>query len=345
MQMSRDLAIERLITNLAVMKPASVKEDNIKQTLKLESLLDSNEYIAEDKIDGCHYIMVADRFFSTELIEKTNNYPHFNTFFADLGMPNLILDGEINYPGKTSQYCTRVTGSDPSTATAFQLKNGYIHYTIWDMLRTPKGTWLINEPLIKRRKILEYFYDNYIKGTEMEQYIRLTKWVEDNKRNFRDSIWDDGGEGIILKRKDSIYVMGKKPAWQWVKVKNSDTADLFISGYEPPTMAYNGKDFDNWPYWKEVNGVTVPVTKNYYLGWIGALELSAYVNGIPTKICTCSGISEALRKELTEDQERFLGTVVKISYMERTEAGYPRHPRFMEFHESKVESECEWVFE
>ncbi len=343
--MSRDAAIERLVTSLAVMKPATIKDDNVKQVPKLEQLLDSKDYIAEDKIDGCHYIMVANRFFSTELVEKTNNYPHFHKFFSELNMPNLILDGEVNYPGKTSQYCTRVTGADPSTASAFQSKNGYIHYTLWDMLRTPKGTWLINEPLVNRRKLLEYFYDNYIKGTKLEPYIHLTKWVQDNKREFRDSIWEDGGEGIILKKKDSIYVMGKKPAWQWVKIKNKDTTDLFISGYEQASQSYTGKDFDNWPYWKEINGVTMPVTKYYYLGWIGAIELSAYVDGVPTKICTCSGISEQLRMELTENMDNYIGRVVKISYMEKTEAGYPRHPRFEEFHESKTAAECEWQFE
>lgn len=340
-----DFAIESLVSSLAVMKPATIKDDNIKQVAKLELILDSKDYVAEDKIDGCHYIMAADRFFSTELVEKTHNYPHFQKFFRDLGMPNLILDGEINYPGKTSQYCTRVTGADPSTAVRFQQTNGFIHYTVWDILRTPKGTWLINEPLYKRRKILEYFYDNFIKGTPMQEYIRLTQWVEDDKRRFRDSIWEDGGEGIILKKKDSIYVMGKKPAWQWVKIKGKDTADLFISGFEPATRLYTGKDFDNWPYWETENGVTVPVTKYHHLGWIGAMELSAYVDGKPVKVCTCSGISEALRKELTEGKDNFIGRVVKISYMERTEAGYPRHPRFEEFHESKTASECTWEFD
>lgn len=343
--MGRDAAIERLVTNLAVMKPAMVKDTNIKQLARLELLLDSNEYVAEDKIDGCHYMLVADRFFSTGLVEKSNNFPHFQKFFRGLGMPNLILDGEINYPDRTSQYCTRVTGADPSTAGAFQLANGYIHFTVWDMLRTPKGTWLINEPLVTRRKTLEYFYDNYVRGTEIEPYFHLTEWVEDDKRRFRDSIWEAGGEGIVLKKKDSIYLMGKKPAWQWVKIKQTDTADLFITGFEPATIDYGGKDFDNWPYWQEVNGVSRPVTKYHYLGWIGAMELSAYVNGEIVKICTTSGFSEQLRKELSEKQEEMLGRVVKVSFMEKTEAGYPRHPRFEEFHETKTAEECTWQFE
>lgn len=342
--MNNRLAVEQLIAHVSVMKPSSIKDDNIKHVARLESLFDSNEYIAEDKIDGCHYLLTHDRFFSTELVEKTHNYPHLNEFFFSLGMPNLILDGEINYPGKTSQYCTRVTGAEPSTAKAFQERNGYIHYTVWDILRTPKGTWLIDKPLYQRRKILEYFYDTYIRGTKIEPYVRLTKWVENNKRQFRDAIWDAGGEGIILKKKDSIYAMGKKPMWQWVKVKEKDTADLFITGYDAPTHLYGGKDFDNWPYWGEHNGASVPVTKFHYLGWIGAIELSAYVNGKITKICTVSGMTEDIRKQISDNRDAFLGRVVKVSFMEKTEAGYPRHPRFEGFHEGKLSTECSWEF-
>lgn len=339
-----DEAVARLVSKLAVMKPSTVKSDNMKSVLKLEALYDSPDYIVEDKIDGCHYMQVGCRFFSTDHVEKTDNYPHLRDFFIKLGMPNLILDGEINYPGKTSQYCTKVTGADPSTAEKFQQQNGWIHYTVWDMLRTPKGTWLINEPLYKRRKVLEYWYNTFVVGSPMEPYIHLTSWVAENKRQFKDNIIASGGEGVVLKKINSLYVMGKKPAWMWVKYKQQDTADLFITGFEPAKVDYSGRDFDSWPYWMEIGGESKPVSKYHYFGWIGAIELSAYVNNKPTKICTCSGISEALRKSISENPDSFIGKVVKISYMEKTEAGYPRHPRFEDFHESKTKEECEWEF-
>ena len=337
-------AIERLVSKIAVMKPASIDFENVKEVLKLEKLFTSDDYIADEKIDGCHYMMVACRFFSTDHIEKTENYPHLRDFFIKLDMPNLILDGEIYYPGRTSQYCTRVTGSDPSTAVSFQNKNGLIKYALHDMIRTPKGTWLINKPWCERRPIVEYFYEKYIKGTPMEQHIILTKWVDKDKKQYADSIIADGGEGVILKKKNSLYVMGKKPAWMWVKYKLKDEADLIITGYEPSKIEYTGSNYDNWPYWKEVNGVVKPVTKNYYMGWIGALELSSYVEGHLTKICTCSGFDETLRKEFSENGEKYLNKVVKVTYMQKTEAGYPRSPRFDCFHESKIFNECVWEF-
>ena len=149
-------------------------------------------------------------------------------------------------------------------------------------------------------------------------------------------------EGVVLKKVDSLYIMGKKPMWQWMKLKQKDEADFFVTGYEDPKVEYTGKNITDWNYWKEVNGILMPVTKYYYMGWIGAIEFSAYVNGEVTKICTCSGISEELRAEISANPAKYINRVAKVTFMEKTEAGYPRHPRFEQFHESKTARECTW---
>lgn len=330
---------------IQVMKPAHIDEDNGNHLKRMEQILIASDYAAEEKIDGCHYLCYGGRFMSTDNVEKTANYPHLWEFFAKLYLPNLILDGEINYPGKTSQFCTRVTGANPGAAKAFQSSYGLIHYTIWDILRTPKGTWLINVPYKQRREILEQFYDRFIRGTSMEKYIHLTDMRTTDKKTFFEDIIASGREGVVLKKLDSLYVMGKKPMWQWMKLKQKDTADLIITGYKEPTVEYNGKNIETWPYWKDVRNEMRPVTKDYYNGWIGALELGAYVNGELVFICTCSGLDEELKATISSNRNMFLGKVVKISYMEKTEAGYPRHPRFEMFHESKVPEECTWILE
>lgn len=330
---------------IQVMKPAHINEDNGNHLRRMDQILLASDYAAEEKIDGCHYLCYGGRFMSTDNVEKTDNYPHLWEFFAKLYLPNLILDGEINYPGKTSQFCTRVTGSSPDVAKAFQNEYGPIHYTMWDILRTPKGTWLINTPYSERRAILEQFYNKFVKGSSMEQYIHLTDMQIKDKKAFFEDIIASGREGIVLKKLDSLYVMGKKPMWQWMKLKQKDTADLIITGFKDPTVEYNGKNIESWAYWKEVRGELRPVTKDYYNDWIGALELGAYVNGQLTFVCTCSGLDEGLKATISKNRNLFIGKVVKISYMEKTEAGYPRHPRFEMFHESKTATECTWALE
>lgn len=330
------------VSKIGAMKPATVDDTNEKQVDKLHQLLLSDEYDAEEKVDGCHYLTFGCRLFSTEGCEKTDNYPHIRDFFMHMNMPNLILDGEIHYPGKTSQYATRVTGASSDVACAFQEDYGYVHYTMWDILRTPKGTWLIDKTYRERRAILEQFYERFIKGSSLEQYIHLTDRRTSGKKEFYEEIIASGREGVVLKKIDSFYIMGKKPMWQWMKLKQKDEADFFVSGYEPAKIEYTGKNITDWPYWKEINGVLRPVTKNHYMGWIGSLELSAYVDGEPTVICTCSGITEELRATISQNQSAFLNKVVKVTFMEKTEAGYPRHPRFEQFHESKLPRECTW---
>lgn len=338
-------SFEDFVSHIKVMKPAHIDEDNPKHLQRMEQILRDPRYVAEEKIDGCHYLCYGGRFLSTDNVEKTANYPHLVEFFRSLGMANLILDGEINYPGKTSQFCTRVTGSAADVARAFQNDYGMIHYTMWDILRTPKGTWLLSQPYIKRREILVGFYNQFIKGTEMEQYIHITRATQNNKKEFYQSILRAGLEGCVLKQVDSLYVMGKKPMWQWMKLKQKDTADLVLIGLKDGTVEYKGQNIESWPYWREVGGILRPVTKDYYMGWPGALRLGAYVNGKMQEICTCSGLDEELKAKLATNLDAYLGKVVKISFMEKTEQGNPRHPRFEMFHESKTASECTWQFD
>lgn len=331
-----------LVSQLNVMKPNKAKKENLKQVLKMEEILKSPDYAAEMKYDGCRYFMLAGYFFSSEHVEKTENFPHLKKFFQGLNMPNLVIDGEIFYPGKTSQFCTRVTGADPNTAIRFQEDYGKIKYVMWDMLRTPKGTWLLKEPFRKRRQMLEYFYNTYIKGTAMEEHIELSELEIEDKIFFKDRVLAAGLEGIVLKHLDSLYIMGKKPMWAWMKIKQENEDDFIIIGYDPPTKEYSGTDFDGWPYWRDEGGVLIPVSKYYYHGWIGAIKLGAYVNGELTHVATTSGFDEETRRMFSESPDEFLQKVVKVGYMEKTEAGYPRHPKFLQFHESKQPEECVW---
>lgn len=343
-----DLSIVReLALSLSVMKPSKVSEDDEKGLIKLDHLLDSPEYAADRKMDGCHYMMCGNFFFSNEHVEKTDNYPHLRDFFKLLRMPNLILDGEINYPDKTSQFCTRVTGASAGKAVEFQ--NGYepIHYNMFDILRLPSGKWLLKTPYSERRKILEFFYNTYVKGTSIEKYLHLTDIDYNNKRQFKDEIIASGGEGVVLKKLSSIYVMGKKPKWQWVKIKQQDEADFVIMGFDAPNMLYTGKNLDSWKYWRDIEQADgsyarTPVTKLYYNNWIGAVQLGAYVHGELKQVCTSSGMTEDTRKSMSEHSDMYIGKVARITFMEKTEANIPRHPRFIDLHPDKRPEECKW---
>lgn len=342
--LSNDRALADFAASIGVMKPAQVKKEDEKAKKKLSLLLQDPNYALEEKVDGCHYKMIGYRFFSTDNVEKTNNFPHLRTFFQKLKMFNLILDGEIHYPGKTSQYATHVTGASESAAKSFQESAGYIHYTIFDLLRTPKSNWTLRNTYQERRKMLEYFYNSFIKGTDMEEFIHLVPMQIDNKQRYLDSLIDSGLEGGVLKKLDSQYIMGKKPMWQWMKIKQEDEVDLVVIGYEPPKVEYTGKNLESWPYWKNINGIDRPVTEFYYNNWIGSIVFGAYINGTLTRICSASGFSKDLRRQISETPDLYLNRVARITFMEKTDDGYPRHPAFKNWHETKTPEECIWEF-
>lgn len=332
-------------TTVKPMKPSKIKQDNKNDVVKLENCIASPDYAMEEKIDGCHYKMVGHRFFSVEDVEKTENFPHLKDFFQKLKMLNLVLDGEIHYPGKTSQYATHVTGAQPETAIDFQERNGYIHYTIFELLRTPKANWTIKNTYRERRRLLEYFYDTFIKGKPIEEFVHIVPVRYEHKKEYVEQLLADGKEGGVLKKLDGLYSMGKKPKWNWMKIKQEDDTDLVIMGFEPATKKYTGKSLDGWPYWEEgPTGEKIPITKFYAKGWIGSIVLGAYVNGTLQRICTSSGISESVREDMTNNPDKYLNRVARIRFMEKTEDGFPRHPVFVNMHEGKRLEECVWEF-
>lgn len=343
--MSEAVSFAEFVQRVGVMKPGSAKKDDLKNVVKVEKLLDDPEWILEEKVDGCRYQIFGHRFFSSDGVEKTDNFPHLKQFFEKLRMHNLILDGEIYYPGKTSQYCTHVTGSLPSGAIHFQKTNGYIHYILFDILRSPKSNWTIRNTYMERRRLLQYFFDTFIKGTDMEAYIHMVPMVSSGKREYLQQLLDSGLEGGVLKRLDSLYHMGKKPMWQWMKVKQNDDTDLIVMGFEPATVLYTGNDVENWTYWAEVGGIKKPVTKWHYNGWVGNVILGAYVNGAIRQICTASGMKEDVRADMSTNPDKYLGKVARVTFMEKTADGFPRHPAFKNMHEGKRPEECIWQFD
>jgi ATP-dependent DNA ligase len=165
-------------------------------------------------------------------------------------------------------------------------------------------------------------------------------------REYVQELLDSGLEGGVLKRLDSQYIMGKKPMWQWMKIKQEDDTDLVVMGFDPATRIYTGKNLANWEYWEEdPSGEMVPVTKLHARGWIGAIVLGAYVDGKLTRICTASGIDDSTRRDMSENPNKYIGKVARINFMEKTADGFPRHPNFVNMHEGKRPDECIWQFD
>lgn len=337
-------AVEPVARAVKVMKPNVANKKNPKEVARLESLLDDENYVAEEKIDGARVKALANRFYTKENNDQTAKLPHLSHILEQIGFVNIILDGELYYPGKTSEHVNPVVLSYPENAIAHQRIHGGIHYKVFDILRAPNGSWLTDKTYNERRSILERFFQQYIwPNPEYAKYIELVPMERVYKRDFKDKILASGGEGVILKHVDSTYQMDKKPKWVWMKIKQTDETDMVVMGYKPPTILYTGDNYLNWPYWSVVDGQQRAVTESYYKGWIGSIVLGGYVNGELKELCSVSGLTKELCQEISADPDAYIGRVAKMRYMELTAAGNFRHPTFLSWHADKSPLECRFT--
>ena len=323
-----------------IMKPNSIDPANKSQVDKLQQILRSSEYVAEEKIDGCHYYTIGDRFFGPRIsertgepVEKTDNFPHLQEALLRAGFPRLILDGEIHYVGKTSQDVTPVTGALPENAIKFQEQHDWVQYRVYDILCDPLGNWLVNKPWRYRREVLEAVCE---KLSKLTPYLKINPVVYDNKQQFVESVLAAGGEGGVIKHVNGLYVMGKRPMWNQMKIKQEDTDDVIIMNFAPPNRLYEGKNLLNWPYWD--NGV--PVTEHYAKKLIGSIIIGKYKDGELIKVGQCTGMTETQRRQFSEQPSNFIGKVISIKFMEKTNDGAYRHASFVGVHPDKNPFEC-----
>jgi hypothetical protein len=199
----------------------------------------------------------------------------------------------------------------------------------------------------------------------------LGQIIRENKFEYCQEIWKQGGEGIILKNINGLYLPDKRPMWNWMKVKQDFDDDVFIVGFMPPTKEYDGNTpLGLWQYWETERGLIVsdpdgapaiPVTKYYAMGWIGSIIIGQYrplnasvgipIPGmqnysskgqtwVPVEVGSVSGMRERDRGMFSKDPEKYIGKAIAIKAMERTDTGAYRHPRFIRLRLDKPASQC-----
>jgi len=321
---------------LPIIYPMNAKADD----KRLVDWWESEEVIAEEKFDGSRYLMYltpqGSRFFSRRKsditgkpVEKTENLPHLNHYSAD---KLVILDGEIIAgEGQTSNEVTSIMGSLPERAVGLQEQRGYVNYIVFDILYTNDKN-IMSKPWYERRHFLQSFAKEI-----PSKHMRPSDFRLADKQDYYEEIVEQGGEGVVLKNINGLYIPDKRPVGNWIKVKKYSTYDVIITGFEPPEKVYTGKYLDNWSFWE---GDT-PVTRYYYNGWIGAVKFGAFVDGEFKEIGRTSGMADSIREMLSKNPEAHVGRVIEVGAMgviPKTHA--LRHPRFLRIRSDKSPKDC-----
>ena len=336
----------------------------------LSDIYKNGQYFLEEKIDGCFYeYEKTDNYsylFSRSkskitgtLSEKSGNVPHIMSAL-DCLPPNTIIIGEVYFPGKKSNDAVTIMGCLPEKAINRQ-KNNPIHYYIHDIIEYD-GVDLINAGAEDRYKILEAVWKKH--NLDQYDFLRLAVKVDTDFEKEIEKIFSEGGEGVVLKKRDYPYVPDKRPAWSTIKIKQEDSIDLVCIGLCDATKEYTGKELETWPYWEiymgkdpeNKNDVYVktdmcqygnegwqPITKYYFNGWKTAIEIGAYDdNGNLVKIGTVSsGLTDEIREDMTYNPNKYINRVCALDCMSIDKKEHTiRHPRFKMWRDDKNAEDC-----
>lgn len=185
-------------------------------------------WIAEEKLDGDRILMTYKdgkvKLTNRRGADVTDRYPEFADFKAEY---KFVADGEMCVLDENgvSQFnegiSFRTHCVDPSTIRAAASEYP-VTLVLFDCLEFC-GADLKGKKWLDRRHELEALNLKH-------QNIQISKFSYDIK-DMWDKVTAKGGEGVILKKDDSVYQWGKRSS-SWRKVKNIKEVDLSFTKYD-----------------------------------------------------------------------------------------------------------------
>jgi ATP-dependent DNA ligase len=131
---------------------------------------------------------------------------------------NTVIDGEVVALDKSGR-------PDFNLLQNFRSAASRMHYFVFDLL-VYEGRDLTRLPLIERREIIR----SVLKFSSPR--IRISDYVEAFATDMLSAVRQQRLEGIIGKRRDSLYEPGKRSG-AWIKYRVNRGQELVIGGYMP----------------------------------------------------------------------------------------------------------------
>ena len=165
-----------------------------------------------------------------------------------------------------------------------------------------------------------------------------------------------GGEGMVIIRGGAKYQPDKRPSKDCQKVKKelTENIDCFFTGRgTPPTRLYSGKEIESWKYWQNMrtgdkieglmyedykNGVALePITKPYFNGWSGSLEIGVLKDGEVYPIGFLSGLADEIKADAWAQRMK----CIEVTAMEiLPDTGALRHGKLERFRPDLSPEDC-----
>lgn len=340
--------------------PSGYKKDSKAET---QSMIFSGDYVGARKMDGAFYKFIKDENGNMELIgrskgvkgdyiDKIEWVPQLHSFFESLPNGTCLL-GELYFPEKEgSSNVTTIMGCLAPKARERQEKGMKLHYYVFDVLACNNVS--LYQKNIEYR--ISYLYSCISKYST--PYVDIAYYYDGKELwNHLQNTLNNGGEGVVITRKGTCYQPGKRPARQTLKVKKElhETIDCFFTGHAAaPTKEYTGKEIETWKFWENlrtgekiegqlyqdyIDGKSVtPVTKPYFYGWAGSLEIGVVKGDKVVPIGWLSGLAD----EIKANWKDYKGKCIEVTAMEVLETGGLRHAKLLNFRPDLSIKDCNW---
>lgn len=295
-----------------------------------EAPFSSKNWIFEVKWDGIRAISYVNE----ELSIRSRNQKELKTVFPELQelkdlASNAVLDGEIIVmrDGKVDFQLLLKRMQATGSREIQHLQQKYpVLYILFDVLEKD-GKSLVDKPLMERKKIL--------KETVKEgKNVILSVSVEDKGEAYYQASIEKGLEGVMAKKKNSVYTQGNRSG-SWLKIKKTKECDCVIFGYTQGT----GKREDT--FGALILGVYDGETP-VFVGKVGTGFTQKTLENLNTKFQNLRVEQKTIQDVDVPDKISWVKPVLvcKVAYQTVTSDGKLRMPRFLGLRSDKDPLEC-----
>jgi bifunctional non-homologous end joining protein LigD len=296
--------------------------------LSVSKLPEGLEWIWEIKLDGYRALAVKSKsdvtLFSRRRKSLNRQFPYIVEALGDLPA-GTVVDGEVVAVDESGR-------PDFNLLQNFRAEASRIQYYVFDLLCW-KDRDLTRVPMVERRALLKSLVVIH------DKRIRIAEYFEAGPKDLLSAVREQGLEGIIGKRKDSLYQPGKRSG-AWIKFRANRGQEFVIGGYFPGAHGFDSLivgyyDGDKLMYVARTRNGFVPASRR---------QVFSKLKHLVTPNCPFVNLPETRRSRFGEElnAEKMKKAVwlkpeavAQIEFLEWTEADRLRHSKFVGLREDK----------
>ena len=286
----------------------------------VQRLPESEEWLYEVKFDGYRCLAGRD---SSEVTLWSRRENLFTKQFPQIAQacerlpPNTLVDGEIVALDGSGRVSFNLLQHHRSKAQA-------LVFYVFDVL-IYRGRSVLTVPLYFRREVLRRIFED-IKAAP----IGLSENIEAAAKDLIRVAKEFGFEGIVAKRKDSLYESGKRTG-AWVKYRVNRGQEFVIGGYTP------GNPFDALivGYYEGEKLLYAAKVRNGFVRLVRR-EVASKLKSLRIDTCPFANLPEKKRTQWALTKEEMKNCVwlkpelvAQIEFTEWTPDGHLRHSKFV----------------